>query len=158
MISHIVRATKLADVKRSRVSSRGRALVAGAILAFSATAVGCGGSSASTPPQPTTSKPTSTPTPKQTPTATPTPKPTATPTPGETVLYSFLGGNDGAGPNGDLIADATGALYGTTSFRLDERVWLGFQADALGIRLRRERPLSVPRRERRLKSFVRRHR
>jgi hypothetical protein len=32
----------------------------------------------------------------------------------ETVLYSFKGGNDGASPQAGLIADANGALYGTT--------------------------------------------
>ncbi|MGH6841232.1 MAG: choice-of-anchor tandem repeat GloVer-containing protein, partial [Methylocella sp.] len=34
--------------------------------------------------------------------------------PVETVLYSFKGGSDGAGPNGGLIADSKGNLYGTT--------------------------------------------
>jgi uncharacterized repeat protein (TIGR03803 family) len=33
----------------------------------------------------------------------------------ETVLYSFAGGTDGAGPTG-VIRDANGALYGTTSY------------------------------------------
>jgi uncharacterized repeat protein (TIGR03803 family) len=33
----------------------------------------------------------------------------------ETVLYSFTGGADGAFPNGGLIRDAAGNLYGTTS-------------------------------------------
>jgi uncharacterized repeat protein (TIGR03803 family) len=33
----------------------------------------------------------------------------------ETVLYSFTGGSDGATPLGTLIADSTGALYGTTA-------------------------------------------
>jgi uncharacterized repeat protein (TIGR03803 family) len=32
----------------------------------------------------------------------------------ETVLHSFTGGSDGGHPNGDLIADAQGNLYGTT--------------------------------------------
>jgi len=32
----------------------------------------------------------------------------------ETVLYSFLGGNDGAMPDGGLVADRAGNLYGTT--------------------------------------------
>jgi uncharacterized repeat protein (TIGR03803 family) len=32
----------------------------------------------------------------------------------ETVLYSFIGGGDGAAPVAGLIADASGALYGTT--------------------------------------------
>jgi len=33
---------------------------------------------------------------------------------GETVLYSFAGGSDGASPVGGLIADKSGNLYGTT--------------------------------------------
>jgi len=33
----------------------------------------------------------------------------------ETVLYSFTGGNDGAFPNGPLVFDGQGNLYGTTS-------------------------------------------
>ena len=32
----------------------------------------------------------------------------------ETVLYSFAGGSDGANPDGGLIADSSGNLYGTT--------------------------------------------
>ena len=35
--------------------------------------------------------------------------------PVETVLYSFLGGSDGSGPQAALIADKEGALYGTTA-------------------------------------------
>jgi uncharacterized repeat protein (TIGR03803 family) len=31
----------------------------------------------------------------------------------ETVLYQFLGGSDGASPNGDLVRDQVGNLYGT---------------------------------------------
>jgi uncharacterized repeat protein (TIGR03803 family) len=34
----------------------------------------------------------------------------------ESVLYSFQGGNDGIRPVGTLIADAHGALYGTTEY------------------------------------------
>jgi uncharacterized repeat protein (TIGR03803 family) len=34
----------------------------------------------------------------------------------ETILYSFQGGNDGANPGATLIADGTGALYGTTEY------------------------------------------
>jgi uncharacterized repeat protein (TIGR03803 family) len=34
----------------------------------------------------------------------------------EKILYRFLGSPDGANPLGGLIADSTGALYGTTSF------------------------------------------
>ena len=34
---------------------------------------------------------------------------------GETVLHSFTGGNDGANPQGALIVDAKGNLYGTAS-------------------------------------------
>jgi len=37
-----------------------------------------------------------------------------TPSGVETVLHSFTGGGDGGHPNGDLIADAQGSLYGTT--------------------------------------------
>jgi uncharacterized repeat protein (TIGR03803 family) len=33
----------------------------------------------------------------------------------ETVLYGFQGGSDGSSPNGGLIMDSTGALYGTTA-------------------------------------------
>jgi uncharacterized repeat protein (TIGR03803 family) len=33
----------------------------------------------------------------------------------ESTLYQFLGGNDGGEPHGALIADASGALYGTTA-------------------------------------------
>jgi len=36
------------------------------------------------------------------------------PNPVETVLYSFLGGSDGAFPLAGLIADRQGAFYGTT--------------------------------------------
>jgi hypothetical protein len=32
------------------------------------------------------------------------------------VLYSFKGGNDGANPNGGLIFDKNGVMYGTTHF------------------------------------------
>jgi hypothetical protein len=32
----------------------------------------------------------------------------------ETVLHSFTGGADGAGPRGGLVLDTKGALYGTT--------------------------------------------
>jgi uncharacterized repeat protein (TIGR03803 family) len=34
----------------------------------------------------------------------------------ETVLYSFAGGSDGAGPTAGLIADKAGNLYGTTAY------------------------------------------
>src|ERR1700736_2805461 len=37
-------------------------------------------------------------------------------TPQETVLYSFHGGNDGAFPSSDLVADKQGNLYGTTVY------------------------------------------
>ncbi len=33
----------------------------------------------------------------------------------ETVLYSFTGGMDGGGPNGDLVLDAKSNFYGTTN-------------------------------------------
>jgi uncharacterized repeat protein (TIGR03803 family) len=35
---------------------------------------------------------------------------------GETVIYSFTGGADGANPYGSLIRDAAGDLYGTTAY------------------------------------------
>ena len=38
-----------------------------------------------------------------------------TPTGSETVLHSFCGGSDGVAPDGDLILDSLGNLYGTTS-------------------------------------------
>lgn len=38
------------------------------------------------------------------------------PTGNETVLYSFTGGADGGTPIGDLIADSSGNLYGTTYY------------------------------------------
>ncbi len=34
--------------------------------------------------------------------------------PVESILYAFHGGNDGAGPGGTLVMDASGAIYGTT--------------------------------------------
>ncbi|HEY3638488.1 MAG TPA: choice-of-anchor tandem repeat GloVer-containing protein [Rhizomicrobium sp.] len=34
----------------------------------------------------------------------------------ESVIYSFQGGNDGDGPQGGLVEDSSGNLYGTTSF------------------------------------------
>jgi hypothetical protein len=34
---------------------------------------------------------------------------------GEKVIHRFTGGNDGAGPEGDLIFDAKGSLYGTAA-------------------------------------------
>ena len=34
----------------------------------------------------------------------------------ERVLHSFAGGSDGAEPNGNLVLDSAGAVYGTTSF------------------------------------------
>jgi uncharacterized repeat protein (TIGR03803 family) len=34
----------------------------------------------------------------------------------ETTLYSFTHGADGASPNGGLVADSTGLIYGTTGF------------------------------------------
>jgi uncharacterized repeat protein (TIGR03803 family) len=33
----------------------------------------------------------------------------------ETALYSFKGGTDGSGPISNLVADASGNLFGTTS-------------------------------------------
>jgi uncharacterized repeat protein (TIGR03803 family) len=34
----------------------------------------------------------------------------------ETTLYSFQGGSDGSGPNGDLLKDSKGNIYGTTYY------------------------------------------
>jgi uncharacterized repeat protein (TIGR03803 family) len=34
----------------------------------------------------------------------------------ETVLYTFTGGTDGENPNGPLVRDASGNLYGTTTY------------------------------------------
>jgi uncharacterized repeat protein (TIGR03803 family) len=34
---------------------------------------------------------------------------------GETVLYSFKGGTDGANPTGDLLLDSKSDFYGSTS-------------------------------------------
>src|SRR5436853_487943 len=34
----------------------------------------------------------------------------------DTVLYNFTGGNDGSGPVGPLVRDASGNLYGVTEF------------------------------------------
>ena len=34
----------------------------------------------------------------------------------ETVLYSFMGGDDGATPTGSLLRTGNGVLYGTTEF------------------------------------------
>jgi uncharacterized repeat protein (TIGR03803 family) len=38
----------------------------------------------------------------------------------ETVLHSFTGGADGAGPEGDLVMDKAGNLYGTAFFGADK--------------------------------------
>jgi uncharacterized repeat protein (TIGR03803 family) len=43
----------------------------------------------------------------------------------ETVLYTFTGGSDGANPNGDLVMDASGNLYGTTSSGGDSSCYQG---------------------------------
>jgi hypothetical protein len=55
--------------------------------------------------------------------------------PVETVLYSFQGGSDGGAPFAGVIADDSGALYGTTIEGGGERqlffgLWHSFQADA----------------------------
>ena len=34
----------------------------------------------------------------------------------ETVLYSFSGGVDGSNPNGNLLLDGAGNVYGTTPY------------------------------------------
>ena len=43
----------------------------------------------------------------------------------ETILYAFQGGNDGAGPGGALVMDASGAIYGTTGLGGDGTCYNG---------------------------------
>ena len=43
----------------------------------------------------------------------------------ETILYAFQGGNDGAGPDGTLVMDASGAIYGTTALGGDGTCYNG---------------------------------
>ena len=43
----------------------------------------------------------------------------------ETVLYTFSGKADGANPNGGLIRDARGNLYGTAAYGGDSSCYLG---------------------------------
>jgi uncharacterized repeat protein (TIGR03803 family) len=54
----------------------------------------------------------------------------------ETVLYSFTGGTDGAGPTGGLVRDAAGNLYGTAagggSLRCDGGCGVVFMVDTTG--------------------------
>ncbi len=50
----------------------------------------------------------------------------------ETVLYSFLGGADGAYPRAGLILDAAGNLYGTTSAGGSADAGVVFKIDATG--------------------------
>lgn len=49
-------------------------------------------------------------------TATATLTPTATPTPPENVLWNFGSGSDASDPDGGVIMDSSGNLYGTTFF------------------------------------------
>jgi uncharacterized repeat protein (TIGR03803 family) len=44
---------------------------------------------------------------------------------GETVLYTFKGGTDGYRPNGPLVSDAAGNLYGTTFYGGNEKCSIG---------------------------------
>jgi len=76
----------------------------------------------------------------------------------ESVLHSFQGGSDGIGPRGTLIADGSGAIYGTTEYGggasacsspSGNPVRYGLQIDAVGIRLRRKHRSQLPRRKRR---------
>ena len=50
----------------------------------------------------------------------------------ETVLYSFTGGADGAGPSGDLVRDSDGNLYGTTSGGGPSNAGVVFKLDPTG--------------------------
>jgi uncharacterized repeat protein (TIGR03803 family) len=50
----------------------------------------------------------------------------------ETVLYSFLGGTDGATPTGGLILDGSGNLYGTTSKGGTSNLGTVFKVDTAG--------------------------
>lgn len=72
----------------------------------------------------------------------------------ERVVYGFHGGSDGAGPASALLAGANGSLYGTTlgggrRFMLHICVRDRVRVDARGIRIRRTRPVSLSRRQRR---------
>jgi uncharacterized repeat protein (TIGR03803 family) len=51
-----------------------------------------------------------------------------------TVLYTFTGGTDGGGPEAGLIRDASGNLYGTTSFGGDPSADVGvvYEVDSSG--------------------------
>ncbi len=51
-----------------------------------------------------------------------------------TVLYTFTGGTDGGGPEAGLIRDASGNLYGTTSFGGDPNADVGvaYEVDPTG--------------------------
>src|SRR5262249_13429685 len=52
----------------------------------------------------------------------------------ETVLYTFTGGSsDGANPNGDLVLDSSGNLYGTTSHGGTADVGTLFKLDPDGV-------------------------
>lgn len=50
----------------------------------------------------------------------------------ETVLYSFKGGADGSGPNGELLLDSVGNLYGTTSGAGTSNFGTVFKVDPAG--------------------------
>jgi uncharacterized repeat protein (TIGR03803 family) len=83
------------------------------VFVASATLTGCGGGGTSSPPPP------------------PPPPPAITAT--ETVLYSFVGNNNGANdgyvPQGGLVRDAAGNLYGPTAFGATGSV---FKLDSAG--------------------------
>jgi uncharacterized repeat protein (TIGR03803 family) len=72
------------------------------------------------------------------------------------VLYSFLGGADGANPGEpSLLTDVNSGLYGTTSFSGPTNHGTVFKLTPAGSGLHREHPLQFPGRQRRRKSVCR---
>ena len=65
------------------------------------------------------------------------------------TLYGFTGSG---GPQGNLIMDQAGSLYGTTTNDGRFGLWLRFQIDTVGRKLDGNRPVRFHRRQRRSKS------